>query len=720
MAQLNHIHYHTSYDDFSANYTNLYSFLSTVAKKFPENDAVGTRQTNADGSFGDYVWRSYSSFMKRVNKASRMLKSLLPVGSRIALLGLNCEEFTTLDLACMAAGMVTVNIYASLRPEDLNVVVQDAEISACIIGNLGIPAERKPTSIPKDDYSPEYSYAALACGEGILAKERAATIFDGLSGDKLVVTVGINQTKPESLFDHVLKIRAFEEFVHNDVDDSQLEPPTFEEICAFDSRYQELDSPLCTIVYTSGSSGSPKGCMITHRNLLSALGSFNHLLPVLPNSYLRYFHTALSFLPVSHILARLHEYWCFSQSGRLAFFSQDLTRLVDDIQHCNPTLLCLVPRVLAKLKDKIYSAVESGSSLKKSIFHRAYNVKLQKLRASRTVTHWLWDSLVFNKVARLLGNRLLVIISGSSPLDSDLAEFCQIAFKSFIGEGYGLSETTSCATCNRVPCSEYGQVGPALAGVEIKLRDIPDLSFYAKDGVGEVLVRSKCVSPGYWKSPGTLNIDNEGFLASGDIGTFMGDKLKLIDRVSSTFKLQQGEFINPELIETVIKRSPLISECFITGDGRYPVLAAFVVPSEDAWEGHRSGTLCEFSSSDRDAIESQSDAESCTRPDMELETAEVIVNLQECSERKVSIESQRLYWSDLLLSMAVEINRVCRAAELRSFEIPKHVYICNYSFAPDNGLTTPTFKLKRKSLKQHFKTEFEQLMKTKPLQISFS
>jgi long-chain acyl-CoA synthetase len=312
-----------------------------------------------------------------------------------------------------------------------------------------------------------------------------------------------------------------------------------------------------TFLYTSGTTGPPKGCVLTQRNYVSMVESV-----VAVDGLFRTDDTVLLFLPLAHNFARLIEFVCAAKGSTLAFCPdvRDVTKALGDVR---PTLFPSVPRVYEKVYTTVQGTLAEKSGLQRRIGEWGFAVGA---RTHSGLRHALADRLVLRKVRDRMGGRLRFAVSGGAALAREIAEFfdaCGIV----ILEGYGMTECTTAATMNRPGDYRFGTVGPALPGIELRL-----------DEDGEVLIKGANVFSGYYGNPEATAevLTADGWLRSGDIGTIDGDGfLTITDRKKDIIVTAGGKNVSPQVIELALKSIPYISQVLVVGDGR-PYLVALV------------------------------------------------------------------------------------------------------------------------------------------------
>jgi len=409
---------------------------------------------------------------------------------------------------------------------------------------------------------------------------------------------------------------------------------------------------LATLIYTSGTTGDPKGVMLTHDNLHSNVAACINILPISAQD------ECLSMLPLSHVYERMVDYTMFA-AGVVINYAESFDKVAQNLRETRPTIVLSVPR----LYEKVYAKVIEGAS-KSPVKHAIFNWskkagdrwathKLSGVRIPMLVSlhHAIADTLVFKKVRAATGGRLKTFISGSAPLSADVALFffaCSLP----ILEGYGLTETSPVLTLNPPQKPKLGTVGTAIPGVTIKIA-----------GDGEILAKGPNIMQGYYNLPQeTKEALQDGWFHTGDIGEVDSEGyLKITDRKKDMIKTAGGKWVAPQPIENAVKANKYVASVILLGDKRkFPLL--LVVPNFDqleAWAKYRK-------------IAYTSREELVTLPDVKA-----------------------------------KMERECMGTlnDLPRYEMPKKVALLAHDFTIESGELTPTLKIKRRVVEQHYEKQ---------------
>jgi long-chain acyl-CoA synthetase len=502
-------------------------------------------------------------------------------GDRVAVLSRTRLEWILLDWAVMSLGAVVVGLY--------------------------------PTSSAKEcEYVLGHSEAVLAFAEDEEQARKLVSIRGSLPALREIVP-----------FDWLDKLEADGRLARH------LQPEPVEE------------DDLGTLIYTSGTTGPPKGCMLTHRNLVTAA-------TCVVDGLQRPGDTVLLFLPMAHSYGRLaHQAGSFR--GATIALVADVTRVPEALAEVHPTILPAVPRVYEKVHANTLGEIERAGGLRRRIGRWALAVGARTSRAQRegrsvrrllALKQRLADRFVFAKVRERLGGRLRLGVSGAAPLSTDVLEFFH-ALGVPVVEGYGLTECASSATVNRPDDFRIGTVGQPVDGAEVRL-----------DDDGEILIRSDSVFAGYYKEPEATAaaLTDDGWLRTGDVGEIDANGfLRITDRKKDLIITAGGKNISPQNLENALKASRFVSQAIVVGDRR-PYVTALLT----------------------------------------LDDAEVAASGREPQE--------------LAQELVDEVNRDrTRVEQIKRFTVLPR------DFSQEEGEVTPTLKLRRRVIHEHFADEIERL-----------
>ena len=429
---------------------------------------------------------------------------------------------------------------------------------------------------------------------------------------------------------------------------------------------------ICTICYTSGTTGNPKGAMVTHEALESTINCMDH-------TGFEYFENDiyLSFLPYAHIMETLIFALIMTHGRTFALYSGNPRNLTEDAQILRPTIMTSVPRIFQRIFEGIQKEISKQSKLTQTIFNKAIELKVKDFKESGILTNPFLDNLVFKKIRAILGGRMRFMLVGSAPMDPYLMNFLQCALSCKIVEGYG--QTENCAGV--LITSQYDRICQHLGGPgwneELKLVDVDDLDYHSTDvdpetGIscprGELCVRGPLLFKGYLDDEENtkLALDKDGWLHTGDVAmvlTSHGNAIRIIDRVKNIFKLQQGEYVAPEKLENVYVDSEFIEQIFVYGDSYKNHLVSIIVPNK--------AKVVDF-----------------------LKTIKIECNKDNCQEYFENEELKKEILKDM--------DSFAKKADFKGFEKVKNIYLSREPFTVENDLCTPTLKIRRHIVKKYF------------------
>ncbi|KAI9322692.1 hypothetical protein BX666DRAFT_2117895 [Dichotomocladium elegans] len=601
------------------------------------------------GERGQYVWQTYRQVNHRITNFGSGLMNVInhtlndprtrqvPIG----IWAVNRPEWTITDLACAAYGLFSVALYDTLGPDTVEFIVNHVELETIVCSADHVA----------DLLKLKHKLPTLRC---IISMD---TLEDG-------VAPGTGAASKSA----IIKAWAAEKNVLL-MDMAAIEAAGKKNRRSFNHPKPE---DLAFIMYTSGTTGDPKGAMLSHRNIVAAVSAASiNLGPSMDDD------VSISYLPLAHIFGRLVDMTTLIRGSRLGFFSGDVTKIVEDIQILKPTVFTSVPRLLNRVYASIVQKTIEAPGLTGALARRAVAAKLANLEAGRGYTHPFWDRIIFNKVRQALGGRVRFVSSGSAPLSKDVMQFLRVALCCDVREGYGATETTAASTVHNEGEYRAGHIGVPFTCNEIKLVDVPEMEYLSTDPYprGELCLRGPNIFMGYYKNEEKTReaLDEEGFYHSGDIAMINEHGcIVIIDRKKNIFKLAQGEYIAPEKIENAYAKSPLVAQLYVHGDSLQSQLVGILVPDPEALNTLLAHKLPEI------AAKNLGFAELCKIP----EVTKAVLD---------------------------ELDKVAKSAELRGFEFLKAIYLESSPFTIENDILTPTLKIKRAQAAKFYKEQIAEL-----------
>ena len=498
------------------------SLADVVFERADRDPGAVIMRRQADG--GGPPWREITAAQFR-GEVTALAKGLIAAGigagDRVALLSRTRYEWTLADYAILAAGAVTVPIYETSSAEQVEWILSDSGARALI-------AE-----------TPAHTEAIAEVLGQLPAVERIWLIEGAVSG-------GADAARP--------------------LDSLAADGAGVSDDALAERRSGRAAADLATIIYTSGTTGRPKGCQLTHANMLADV---RNAIGALPEIFTMSGRSALLFLPLAHSFARIIQVGCL-ESGTVLGHTPDAKNLVADLGTFQPTFILAVPRVF----EKVYSGAElqaSASQLKAHIFAEAARTAIEWSKTlgaeGRAVpgrqglglraAHAVYDRLVYSKLRAATGGRVQYAVSGGAPLGERLGHFFRGVGITVL-EGYGLTETSPVVSANLPSHNKIGTVGRPVPGVTIRIADD-----------GEILVSGPNIFPGYWHNEAATAemIDADGWLHTGDLGELDDGHLRVTGRKKDIIVTAGGKNVAPAVLEDRLRAHPLVSQCMVVGDG---------------------------------------------------------------------------------------------------------------------------------------------------------
>ncbi len=515
--------------------------MSTIASLFLDRVRLsGHRPALREKQGGRWVTRSWSDWHETSRGVAAALASRgVAAGDRVAIMGRTRRAWFEADMGVQLAAGVTVPIYPTVTEEQAGFVLDDSGSKVVFVDD---PAQGLLVAHP--------GVTEIVCFDG-----RATRDVPGLDERRVVLLDDLRQRTSAT-------VTSFPDFVA-----SGAEALEHGAEYALAARLEALRSDdLSTLVYTSGTSGPPKGVMLTHDNFafeVSALAGQMHL---------GEHDEQLLFLPLAHIFGRILEI-AQLEVGFVTAFAESLWKAVDNMTEIQPTFFGSVPRLFEKVHELALHRAAREGNIRRRVFDwsidRGRDVSRRRRRGLPippllAAEHRYADKLALRPIRERFGSRLRFALSGAAPLAPELAEWFHAVGVTIL-EGYGLTETTSATHVSRPDRFDFGFVGPAVPGVEAKIGD-----------GGEILVRGRNVMKGYWNRPDETRdaFDADGFFRTGDVG-FIDPRgfLEITDRKKDLIVTSGGKNVSPQNVEAILAESPFIAHAVVYGDKRKHLVA---------------------------------------------------------------------------------------------------------------------------------------------------
>jgi long-chain acyl-CoA synthetase len=460
-------------------------------------------------------WKKYSSadYIDNVDNISYGLLLLgLKKGDIVVTISNNRPEWNFMDMGLAQAGVIHTPIYPTISNEDYTYIINHCHPKLIIVSDSSLYERIKSIALKINSVKDIYSFNDIKGVKNWTEIKKAGEKNSNKYADKLK------------------KIK------------DTIDP-----------------HDTVTLLYTSGTTGAPKGVMLSHDNIMSNIRSVSKAF------HFNQTHRTLSFLPINHVFERTVNYY-FQSRGLSIFYAENLGTIADNLREVKPNVFITVPRLLEKVYDKIIGKGRELKGIKKAIFFWSVKIGL-RYKLKKTIGlfyHFklkIADSLVFTKWRAALGGNVDLIVSGGAALQPRLARIFNAAGMPLI-EGYGLTETSPVIAVNNISTGEikFGTVGPALDGVQVRISED-----------GEILCKGPNVMQGYYKEPELTKqaVDSEGWFHTGDIGILEDNKyLKITGRKKEIFKLSSGKYVSPQVIENRFKESTFIEQIMVVGENQ--------------------------------------------------------------------------------------------------------------------------------------------------------
>ena len=624
-------------------------------KKYKERPCLGRRLKKGENEKGEPIYEekyTYFSSSEVYNMCLNFSKNIHEKKSELIhkdtynniefdLVGIfanNCTEWVVSDLGCQMDTITTVTLYATLGPNAFKFICEQTEIKTILV---------TPDLVDVlCDLKQKFN----------LDKLTYAILFDlttNCDSDKV-----LNRLKDAGFTAYSFTKDFIKE--NNNVKESDL----------------NLSKPdtIMTICYTSGTTGNPKGVMLSQRNLISVLETVIDGGSIPVDEYAAH----ISFLPLAHIFERMVISGFMGIGAKVGFISGSVkTTLMEDIKYFGPTLLFTVPKVLLTIRNKVFEGFNKLSGWKKKLAYTAYYTKLDNYKKYGIVTHALYDLLVFKKIREMFGNRIKTVLCASAPLRKELADDFKVFLSVPVVEGLGMTELSGSPFCTNYNDYTNFTAGGVNWGARMLLKSVPDLGYTVDDEIegikcpaGEMCLKGPLVFHGYYKNDEENKncFDEEGYFHTGDVGRIFpnyGNGLKIVDRVKEIFKLSQGEYIIPAKLESVYSKSIYVSQIMIYGNPTKNKIIGIIIPD-------KKKCAEELNMSIEDLVKDNKN--------------EALINL-----------------------IVKDFENLAREAEFNGLERLKYIIIDFDEFTNNNNCLTPTMKIIRKNVEKKYKERIDDL-----------
>ncbi|MBK9338383.1 MAG: long-chain fatty acid--CoA ligase [Lewinellaceae bacterium] len=581
-------------------FTRLFDMLDYQHERFPQAIALAGREAGA--------WRTWSTaelVAERDRLSAGLLAQGLQTGDRIGILA-HCgsPQWVVADAAMLQLGMVPVPVHATARPDEIAHIFHDAGLQAFFVSNADMLEKLRHAGVAPDRV---FSFVSLV-----------GTLY----WDTLCRQPDTEQARQiQQLRDRI------------------------------------SDTDLATLLYTSGTTGAPKGVMLTHANIISNVKSVLAIVPVGPAV------TAVSFLPLSHIFERMVTY-VYLAAGTSVWYATSVDHLPETLREVRPHFFTAVPRVLERTYERLLERRKAAGFFGKKILDWALALGERYPFAGKyaipidyRIKLWVADFLVYRHWRRAMGGRVRGIAVGAAALQPRLGRLFSAAGVD-VREGYGLTETSPVVAFNRFEPGgvHFGTVGIPAPGVEVRIADTDE------QGSGEIEVRGPNVMTGYWNLPEetAARFTSDGWLKTGDMGHFeFRHFLRVTGRKSELFKTTTGKFVAPAFVEQQLLRSPFVDQCMALGLNQ-PFVGILLVPNFERLEAW------------------------CSENNVHWTAPEFMV---------LNPKVEKLFRQ--------EIGRI-NAGHLGPVEQVQTFQLLAEPWTAENGLLTPTLKLRRKEIEARF------------------
>ena len=623
--------------------------------KFKDRPCLGRRLKIGENEKGEpiyekkYTYYTYEEVLNMCRKFAKNLhekkEELITIDSyknnKFNLVGIfakNCTEWVVADMGCQMDSVTTATLYATLGQEAFKYICDQTKIKTILVS----PDLVKLLCENKQKFKLEYLTNAI--------------LFD--------LTTNCDSKK------ELENLRKAGFTAYSFTEDFLKENKNIKNTDLLLSQPETI----MTICYTSGTTGDPKGVMLSQKNMISVLETVirDSSVPLDENG------THISFLPLAHIFERMVISGFMGVAAKVGFISGSVrTTLMEDMSILGPTLLFTVPRVLQTVRKKIFDGFDALGGWKRRLAYTAYYTKLENYKKYGIITHLIYDKLVFAKIRAMFGNKLKTVLCASAPMPKELADDFKVFLSIPIIEGLGMTELSGSAFCTNYHDLNNFTAGGVTSGVKMIIKSVPDLGYTIDDMIdgincpaGEICLKGPLIFNGYYKNDleNSKAFDEDGYFHTGDVGRifpYYGNGLKIVDRVKEIFKLSQGEYIIPAKLESVYVKSNYIQQIMIYGNSTMNNILAIICP----------------------------DKQHCAR-ELDITEEELIKDEENPKLKKIILN---------------DLDRLAIDANFNGLEKVKFILLTFEGFTIQNECMTPTMKIVRKKVEIRFKNRIEKL-----------
>ena len=623
--------------------------------KFKDRPCLGRRLKIGENEKGEpiyekkYTYYTYEEVLNMCRKFAKNLhekkEELITIDSyknnKFNLVGIfakNCTEWVVADMGCQMDSVTTATLYATLGQEAFKYICDQTKIKTILVS----PDLVKLLCENKQKFKLEYLTNAI--------------LFD--------LTTNCDSKK------ELENLRKAGFTAYSFTEDFLKENKNIKNTDLLLSQPETI----MTICYTSGTTGDPKGVMLSQKNMISVLETVirDSSVPLDENG------THISFLPLAHIFERMVISGFMGVAAKVGFISGSVrTTLMEDMSILGPTLLFTVPRVLQTVRKKIFDGFDALGGWKRRLAYTAYYTKLENYKKYGIITHLIYDKLVFAKIRAMFGNKLKTVLCASAPMPKELADDFKVFLSIPIIEGLGMTELSGSAFCTNYHDLNNFTAGGVTSGVKMIIKSVPDLGYTIDDMIdgincpaGEICLKGPLIFNGYYKNDleNSKAFDEDGYFHTGDVGRifpYYGNGLKIVDRVKEIFKLSQGEYIIPAKLESVYVKSNYIQQIMIYGNSTMNNILAIICP----------------------------DKQHCAR-ELDITEEELIKDEENPKLKKIILN---------------DLDRLAIEANFNGLEKVKFILLTFEGFTIQNECMTPTMKIVRKKVEIRYKNRIEKL-----------